>query len=126
MIEVLAGALTFGALGGAAWAVALVIAGRPVLLNRWHGLCLLGIVALLEVGLLGQAVAGVVNLVTDDREVDTFSFLGYLFGPVLVLPLATFWSLAERTRWGPGVLAVGCLTIPIMIVRLRQIWEAYA
>lgn len=125
MIEVLATILIFVALGAAAWAVLLMIVGRPVLVGKWYGLGLLGLVALLELGLLGQAVGGIVNLIGTDREVDGFSFVGYLLAPVLILPLAAFWSLAERTRWGPGVLVIGCLTVPVLIVRLRQIWEAH-
>ncbi|MCT2587148.1 hypothetical protein [Actinophytocola gossypii] len=125
MIDGLATTLTFVALGAALWGVVLVVVGRPLLIDRWHGLGLLGVVALLELGLLAQAVVGVVELIGTDREVDTFSFLGYLVGPVLILPLAAFWSLAERTRWGPGVLVIGCLTVPVLIVRLRQVWEAH-
>jgi hypothetical protein len=125
VIDVLATTLTFVALGAALWGVVLMAVGRPLLINRWHGLGLLGVVALLELGLLAQAVVGVVNLIGTDREVDAFSFLGYLVGPVLILPLAAFWSLAERTRWGPGVLVIGCLTVPVLIVRLRQVWEAH-
>lgn len=126
MVEVMATVLTYVALGAAAWAVVLIIAGRPVMIDRWHGLGLLGIVALLELGLLVHAVLGVLNLVGTDRDVSTLSFLGYLIGPVFIVPLAAFWSLAERTRWGPGVMVIGCLTIPVMILRLRQIWEANA
>lgn len=126
MVEVMATVLTYVALGAAAWAVVLIIAGRPVMIDRWHGLGLLGIVALLELGLLVHAVLGVLNLVGTDRDVSTLSFLGYLIGPVFIVPLAAFWSLAERTRWGPGVMVIGCLTIPVMILRLRQIWEADA
>lgn len=126
MIDVLATVLTYVALGAALWALVLMIAGRPVLVNRWYGLGALGVVALLEVGLLVQAVVGIVSLFTADREVDGFSFVGYLIGPVLIIPLAVFWALAERTRWGPGVLVIGSLAVPVMILRLRQVWEAHA
>jgi hypothetical protein len=125
MNEVVATTLTFLALGAAAWAAVLMIAGKPVLVDRWHGLVALGLVALLELGLLGQAVGGIVAMITTDRELDGFSFAGYLVGPVLVVPLAAFWALAERTRWGPGVLVIGCLAVPVMILRLRQVWEAH-
>lgn len=125
MIEILATTLTFVALGAAAWAALLMIVGRPLLVRKWHGLWLLGLLALLELGLLGQAVGGIVNLIGADRAVDGFSFVGYLLAPLLILPLAAFWSLAERTRWGPGVLVIGCLTVPVLIVRLRQVWEAH-
>lgn len=125
MIEILATVLTYVALAASALAAALVVANRPLLVDRWHGLLLLGIVALLEVGLLAQAVGGLVKLFSDDRAVDGFAFVGYLVAPLLILPLAALWSLAERTRWGAGVMVIGCLTVPVMIVRLRQVWEAH-
>ncbi|MCT2587878.1 hypothetical protein [Actinophytocola gossypii] len=125
MNDVLATTLTFVALGAALWALVLVIAGQPVRPDRWHGLGALAVVALLELGLLAQAVAGIVAMVTTERELDGLSFVGYLVGPVLIVPLAAFWGLVERTRWGPGVLVIGCLTVPVMILRLGQVWNAH-
>ncbi len=126
MIDGLSSTLTFVALGAGAWAVALMVANRPVLPRRWYGLGLLGVVALLELGLLAQAVVGVVGMVTTDRDLERFTFAGYLIGPLVILPVAALWSLAERSRWGPGVLLIGCLTVPVMILRLGQVWNAHA
>jgi hypothetical protein len=126
MIDVLATVLTFVALGAAVWALVLIVINRPLRLDQPVGLALIGAVALLEVGLLVQAVAGVVNMLSTDRSLDRFALVGYLVGPVLIVPLATVWAMAERTRWGPGVLVVGCLTIPVMILRLRQVWAGNA
>jgi hypothetical protein len=117
--------LIFVALGAAAWALVLMIANKPVLPRRWFGLGLLGVLALLELGLLVQAVLGFVRLFTADREVDELTYAGYLIGSLVVLPLAALWALAERSRWGPGVLLIGGLTIPVLIVRLGQIWDAH-
>ncbi|MGH3761871.1 hypothetical protein [Actinophytocola sp.] len=125
MIDALSTTLTFVALGAAAWAAVLMIVNRPVLPRRWFGLGLLGVLALLELGLLAQAVAGFVAMFTTDRELDELAFAGYLLGPLVIVPLAAFWSLAERSRWGPGVLLVGCLAIPVMILRLGQVWDAH-
>jgi hypothetical protein len=125
MIDVLATALTFAALVPAAWAAVLIVVGTPVQLREWHGLWLYGALALLEVGLLAQLVTGIVRLVSDDPQIDRLTFVGYLVGILLVLPLAGFWALAERTRWGPAVVVVGSLAVPILIVRLRQLWETH-
>jgi hypothetical protein len=57
--------------------------------------------------------------------VEKLTYGGYLVGALVVLPLAALWALAERSRWGPGVVLVGCLAIPVLIVRLGQIWEAH-
>jgi hypothetical protein len=121
----LSSTLIFVALGAALWSLVLMIVNVPVLPRRWFGLGLLGVLALLELGLLGQAVLGFVRMFTADRELDELTYGGYLVGSLAVLPLAALWALAERSRWGPGVLLVGCLTVPVLIVRLGQIWEAH-
>jgi predicted transcriptional regulator len=125
MIEVLATALTVVALVAAAWSLVLAIANRPITLATKPTLALAGVVVLLEVGLLVQAVAGVVNVLGADRELDRVTFVGYLIGAAVVLPLGAFWSLAERSRWGAGVLTVACLSVPVMILRLNMIWSGH-
>jgi len=124
MIEVLAAVLTYVALAAAVWAAVLVVGNKPIDLRKWHGLWLIGLVALLELGLLVQLVVGIVRMATDDRDLETATFLGYLITTLLIPPIAGFWSLAERTRWGPVVMVVGCLTIPVLILRLGQVWDA--
>jgi len=123
--ETLATVLMYVALAAAAWAAVLVVVNKPVQLREWHGLWLYGVVALLELGLLAQLVVGIVKMIGDDRQLDTLAFLGYLITPLVVLPIAGLWALVERTRWGPAVLVVGCVTIPVLIIRLRQVWEAH-
>ena len=125
MIEVLGAVLTWVALAAAVWAAVLVVVGKPIQLREWHGLWLYGVVLLLEAGLLAQLVAGIVRLSTGDRQVDALAYLGYLITPLLVLPLAGFWALVERTRWGPAVMVVGCLTVPVLVLRLGQVWQAH-
>ncbi|MFI6029862.1 hypothetical protein [Amycolatopsis magusensis] len=125
MLDLFADGLTYLALGVAAWAVLLMVLDQPALAGRPLSAGLLVAVGLLELGLLAQAVAGGFLLAATDRPLETFSFLAYLVGPVLIVPLATAWSMAERSRWGPGVLVIGCLAIPVMAVRLQQIWAGH-
>jgi hypothetical protein len=125
VIEILAAVLTYVALAAAVWAAVLVVVGKPIQLREWHGLWLYGVVLLLEVGLLVQLVAGIVRLATADRQVDSLAYLGYLITALLIPPLAGFWALAERSRWGPAVMVVGSLTVPVLILRLGQVWNAH-
>ncbi|MBB5960352.1 hypothetical protein FHS29_006975 [Saccharothrix tamanrassetensis] len=125
MIDSLAVALTVLALVAAAWALLLVVLDKPLTLETKLTLGIAGVVVLLEVGLLVQAVIGVVRLVGLDRDISGPTFVGYLVAPVLVLPLAGFWALAERSRWGASVLLVGCLSVPVMILRLHQVWAGH-
>ena len=123
MIDALSTTLTYVALGAALWALVLLIADKPLQPLRRSSLAVLGLLALLELGLLVQTVLGFVRMFGTDRELDKLTFGGYLVGSLVVLPLAVFWALAERSRWGPGVLLVGCLAIPVLILRLNQIWS---
>jgi hypothetical protein len=116
VIETLTTVLTYAALAAA---------GKPVELRKWHGLGLYGLALLLEVALLVLVVAGIVRLATTDRELETATYVGYLVAPVLLLPLAAFWALTERTRWGPSVMIIGCLAVPVLLLRLEQVWNAY-
>lgn len=116
MIAVLPTVLTVAALIGAAWALVLLIA------DRLPGRPLLAYLALLEVAVLAQAVIGLVNLVGTDRPIERATFAGYLVGSLLILPIAAYLALAERSRWACGVLLVACLTVPVMIVRMNQLW----
>jgi hypothetical protein len=125
VIDVLATALTFAALAVAAWALVLIVVNRRFALNRPYGLALAGALLLLEIALLVQLVTGLVNMFTDGRTVDRLTFAGYLAGPVLIVPLAAVWAAAERSRWGSAVIVLGCLSVPVMIVRLRQIWDGH-
>lgn len=125
MIEVLAAVLTYLALALAVWSAVLAVVNKPIDLRRWHGLWLYLLLIVLEVGMLAQLVGGIVRLANDEREIETATFVGYLVTMVLIPPVAGFWALLERSRWGPIVMVVACLTIPVLIIRLRQVWEAH-
>jgi hypothetical protein len=125
MIDVLATALTVVALAAAAWALVLAVLDHPITLRTKPTLGLAGVVVLLEAGLLVQAVIGVVAMLGSDRELDRATFVGYLVGVAVVLPLGAVWSLAERSRWGAGVLTVTCVSVPVMILRLNQLWAGH-
>ena len=82
-----------------------------------------GLLALTELVLLVQLVVGCVLLAGTDRDVEGVLFVSYLVGVTLALPIGAFWSLAERTRSGTGVLVVAALTVLALQVRLVDIWS---
>ena len=121
MVHPLDTILLVAALVCAAWSLVLLMLSRPV--GKRY---LLGALTLIELGLLAQAVLGIVRLATVGGHVSGWTFVGYLVGSLLILPAAGWWSLTERSRWGVGVLLVGCLVVPVMIVRMNQVWSAGA
>lgn len=126
MIQVLATALTVVALVAALWSLVLVITDRPITLATKPTLGLAAVVVLLEVGLVVQSIVATVRVLNVDRgDLDLPTFFGYLIGVAVVLPLGGFWALGDRSRWGAGVLAVACLSVPVMILRLSQLWAGH-
>ncbi len=77
--------------------------------------------AVLWLGLLVQGVLGVVLWSRAERD-DGALFIPYLLTAVLVMPLALFWALGERSRYGTGVLAAGAVTEVVLVLRTWQIW----
>ena len=118
VIEPLQTVLVAGSLLLAVLALVQVVLDRPV------GGLLVGASALLLVGLLGQAVVCIVQVVGGHRDIATATFVGYLLGCLLVVPAGVVWSLGERSRGGTAVLAVAGLTTAFLVVRVVQIWGA--
>jgi hypothetical protein len=106
------------ALSLAAMVFAVVLAALDRRINWW----LLGLLGVVEVALLAQLVVGIVQLAGTDRDVSGPFFVGYLIGSLIVLPVGALWALAESSRWGAGALAVACLVIPVLELRLHDIW----
>jgi len=112
--------IVIGGLAGAVWCLVTLTLSGP----RGQKV-LLGALGALELVLLAQAVLGISKVIGPHRHISTVTFVGYLLGSLLILPAAAWWSLAERSRWGFGVLLVAFLLLPVLIVRMNQIWDGY-
>jgi hypothetical protein len=80
---------------------------------------------LLELGLVAQLVLGLSRVLDDHEGVSVATYVGYLVGALVILPLAAGWAWAERTRNGTGVLLVGVLVLPVLFLRLHDIWATH-
>lgn len=106
------------ALSLAAMVYAVVLAAR----NKRIDWPVLGVLGVIEVGLIAQLVVGIAQFAGTDRDVSGPFFIGYLIGALLILPAGALWALAESSRWGAGALAIACLVIPILELRLHDVW----
>lgn len=104
-------------LGLAAWA--LVDAVRDRRLGAYH---VLG-VAVVEAALVIQALVAAVLLIMGHRPLELGIFLTYLMITLLVPPIGLVWGLAEKSRWGNLVLVIAVVTVPVLVVRLQQLWD---
>ena len=102
----------------AVWLVVLIV------LDRLPNDYVYGALALLEVGLVAQLVIGLVLVSGDHGGVNVAAYVGYLVGALVILPVGFLWSLGERTRAGTGVLLVAVLVVPVLFLRLHDLWGA--
>lgn len=117
MIDALATGIIAASLAFALWSVVGVVRDRPPDRVQLAG------VVLVELALLVQEAIAVNRLVQGDRPEELAVFIGYLFGSLVVLPLAAWLGLLERTRWGSAIIGFAFLVIPVLVVRLQQIWD---
>ncbi|MCL3819183.1 hypothetical protein [Aeromicrobium wangtongii] len=84
-------------------------------------------VSVLEIVLIGLLVGGSIALGQTSRDVDGVVFISYLVTMVVIPPAAVLWGIAEKSRWGTGVVVVAMLTVAVLSIRLLGIWKgAYA
>jgi hypothetical protein len=102
----------------ALWLVVLIVRDRLVDDPAFYGL------VLLEVGLVVQLVLGLVRVVGAHGDVSVPTYVGYLVGALVILPVGFVWAAAEKTRSGTGVLLVAVVVLPVLFLRLHDIWEA--
>ncbi len=108
----------------------IVVAVAVLLLAAWYALrdrlindWLLGGLALLEVGLIVQAVVGVARI--GDLPAEKATFAAYLFSLPFITPLTTLLAIKEKSRWAMVTIGVGAFAVAVMTVRLGQIWSQH-
>lgn len=87
---------------------------------------LLGIAALVELGLVIMLIAGLVGLGEIGDGTERLTFAAYLIS-LPVIPIGTvLLAIKEKSRWAMGSLAVGAFAVAVMAARCLQIWMSYA
>jgi H+/gluconate symporter-like permease len=80
-------------------------------------------VGVVEIVLVGLLIGGSIALASTSRDVDGVLFISYLLTMIVIPPAAVLWAIAEKSRWGTGVVVVSMLTIAALSVRLLGIWK---
>ena len=105
--------------------VALVLALAAfilALMDRTHPIALLVGAAVLELLLAVFLVGGVVQMLGTDHDFARVEFVLYLVACVALLPIAVAWAWGESTRAGTVVIAVAFLIVPVLVLRVQQVW----
>ncbi|MGA8987544.1 hypothetical protein [Aeromicrobium sp.] len=108
--------------GGAAVLVG-AYAGWHMLRDRPLGDPLFYAVGALEILLVVLLVGASIALSTTSRDVDGVLFVSYLVTIVVIPPAAVLWGIAEKTRWGTGVVVIAMITTAVLVLRLLGIWK---
>lgn len=111
-------ALVLTAIPLALWSLVLVARNRPLDNALFYGISVVELVTLVVVAI------AVIGLIGGERPSGMATFVSYLVLLPLVLPIATLWALIERSRWGSAVIAVAALLLPVLGLRLEQVWAA--
>ena len=101
----------------ALWAVVRLLKGEPAIFRQ---VISAGIV---EAGILLAGVAAVIRQVQGRLGGDPFVFWGYLITALFILPVCVAWAFADRSKMSSAVMAVGGVTIAVMMWRTWQVAE---
>ena len=89
---------------------------------RW----LFAVVVGLQLVVVAIAVQCLLAWIGGTAPAQPMVFVSYLV-VVLALPLGTWWwAQGEPSRWGTGVICVAALVLPVLLVRLEQVWTLHA
>lgn len=109
----------------AAMLLAVLACGYAVfdrLIDNW----LLGLAALVEIGVLVQLVRGLVGIADLDTVERKATFTAYLVTLPFVLAITVWGAIKDKTRWAMASIAVGAFAVAVMTLRLQQIWDIHA
>ena len=100
-------------------ALALVLAVVAVGGRRRPSAAGAGLVVL-EAAALGQGLFDVADLLRGRHGPEVVTTLGYLLTSLAVLPVCASAVRMDAGRWGSAGLAVGCLLLAVVSIRLHQ------
>ncbi|CAB4846555.1 unannotated protein [freshwater metagenome] len=109
--------------------IALVIAAVCAVLavmKKSTPMVVLALVGILEAAIAVLAIAMVLEWGSAQGPAEPFVYLGYLLMCLATPPAMVWWARGEPGRWGSGVLAVAGLMLPVLLLRLQQVWTGRA
>ena len=96
----------------------MIVAGVYALRDRLLDDLILGLAALIELGVIVQTIKGLIAMGAIGDGDERATFAAYLV-TLVVVPIGTgFLALKEKTRWAMGAVAVGAFAVAVMTIRL--------
>jgi len=104
----------------AAWSLVPVIRNRPP--GRTHFVGLILVQALV----VAETLVAVGHLAGGAHPREYVTFIGYLVALFILLPLAMLLARLEPTRWGAVIVLIAALVVPVLVLRVNQLWSGGA
>jgi hypothetical protein len=95
-----------------------VVKARPFFLDS--------MVFILEGALAIRAMLGAASMLTGRHAVPGATHIAYLISSVAILPVVIATLIDDRSRWSAAVVAVTCLAILVIAVRIQMTWSGSA
>jgi hypothetical protein len=112
-----ANATIIASLAMAAWALVHLLIARPM--SRWLHASQLLLAAMFVV----LAVGGIVQMIGTDRDFARVEFVGYLLLSPMIPIGSWWWTRGDTTRIGSAIVMVVGLVMPVLVVRIQQVWS---
>lgn len=116
--------LTIGLFAGCA--VLAVVAAHHLIRRRLVDDPLIIVGAVLVLGLLIQLVVGIARSGAISDGAERATFIAYLPTVIVVVPVALYLAIKEKTQWAMAVVLGGAVVVAILVARLQQIWTLSA
>ncbi len=68
-------------------------------------------------------IGGFIQMSETSQEFSRPEFVGYLVGSLAIPPAAMWWTRNDKQRTGAGVLCLVFLVMPVLIIRIQQVWD---
>ncbi|MFM8894355.1 MAG: hypothetical protein ACKOE2_03010 [Actinomycetales bacterium] len=104
----------------AAWGLVHLVLGRPM--SRALHASQLVLAAMFII----LAIGGIWQMIGTDREFARAEFVGYLVLSPLIPIGSWWWTSQDRTRIGSAIVMVVGLVMPVLVVRIQQVWSGLA
>lgn len=104
----------------AVWALVHLVLGRPM--SRALHASQLVLAAMFVI----LAIGGIVQMTGTDREFARLEFVGYLVLCPLIPVGSWWWTRGDGTRIGSAIVMVVGLVMPVLVLRIQQVWAGVA
>lgn len=80
-------------------------------------------VIVLELLMILMAALNVIGLAVGNPTIGPgWEIIGYVIAGVAIPIVGLYWALSEKDRWSNFVLAIACLSVVIINIRIQQLW----